>query len=498
MSTKELVVYEPKQTKKRARTKRGKQTARSAAWKGQKGPNKFGHLEVTTPWGGGSLQWKGENNSGGVKGIMGVNSAVRSTLKPNFKMFESKGAKGEYCTILQGTDAIRPITIGTDKVVGTILFSVPISPVLLPKTRIAQLAPLWERFRFKKLEFIYTPIASSFNSGQILGFYDPDATAEWQNAEENFTRAASFAVNSPNQISQGQVWSIADPKFTNMFTNQTGIDPRLQQQGQFLIMANSSLVAASTPSLGNLYVRYEVELYSPQLGQDHEIEFVSLQTGPPGAGTNARPLGPDPTVETSPDMYNNMEWEDIGAALSSIRLKHCAEGGFLISLVSVSYTGTYTSSSVTPLLGVGTNVLNNEAFRDASGRAMMLTIFPITGPTVELNFAINGTPTFQDANWYLLSLPRKVVSQMSLGSIEKLLSDSLARVNKLEFEMRMMHKGKDATFLYSDAAPEQITSRTAIEGSSSRSTTCVKDLVDRADDSLCNEKSLCALCRSRV
>lgn len=431
MSEKVVVVETGKKARSKRNTPKGKQTPRSIAGR----PVTHGEAGINIPsLGSGYLKWKknqkrrfntASSNEGGYLGVM---APAQKEVKEGFKMWVRRGFGGEQCTVLHGTDSLANLSLDVEEIpCGYILKAIKLSPALLPHTRAAAMAPLWERFRFTRLMVHYTPIAGTTASGQILGFYDPDSTASWKNADENFTRGPAFAVHEANQISQRQTWHIKNPQFTNMFTNQTGIDPRLQTQGQFLVMANSILLKSIAPSLGNLTIEYELELYSPQMGVDLTPKFGWLVGS--GTITPSKPMG---EAELAPLYYSNLAWQTIGTALSTIELQSQSEGGFLISIISIDYTGTLLGILQDPMEGLKTTpAYTNQGFSSSS--AVQISAWEITRPEVHINFTCTGTSlVLTESNWVLLSLPRKPDSIEDLSALSAKYAALVVKMDRFE------------------------------------------------------------------
>lgn len=175
--------------------------------------------------------------------------------------------------ILEGTELIGSVNVPAYGAgVGDILFRHLINPSVFARTRIAQFAPLYQRYRFKKLLFVYEPIANATQSGQIIGFadYDPDNILDSDDVENVQTAAAHYG----EKISQ--VWEArafrfgvddVNDGFTTLYTSTTDAEARLIYQGVFYLIAASDLFKGSptTTPLGNIYIQYEVEFSIPQL-----------------------------------------------------------------------------------------------------------------------------------------------------------------------------------------------------------------------------------------
>jgi hypothetical protein len=174
---------------------------------------------------------------------------------------------GEQVEILTGTDRIGAVSSSeAGNLAGDLLFTQRIQPKMFEQTRLEQIAPLYQRYRFKRVSFIYEPTANATQGGQLLGFCDFDADSVIiENSPANLQRAAAHEGQAVTQIWQKQVFSMGQsPSFTDLFTDTNGDDPRLFIQGVFYLMAGTDLPAGIP--LGTIYVDYEIEFTIPQLG----------------------------------------------------------------------------------------------------------------------------------------------------------------------------------------------------------------------------------------
>jgi len=175
---------------------------------------------------------------------------------------------GNTVDLLTGTDFITSIVSGPTSAPGDILYKQEISPSRLANTRLLQFSQLYQRYRFKRISFIYEPVASATQSGQLLGFADFDVDNQINtNSTENLAIGAAHQGQAITQIWQpiefdmGQVLTFTD-LFTEVGSSVTD-DQRMSIQGVFYLLAASAL--PETLSLGNVYVDYEIEFSIPYL-----------------------------------------------------------------------------------------------------------------------------------------------------------------------------------------------------------------------------------------
>jgi len=208
----------------------------------------------------------------------------------------SSGQGGPYGSmdILRGTEFLAsintPLSPPTNK--GDLLKTILINPTSFVDTRLKQFAPLYQRYRFKRLTFIYEPTAPATAAGQLIGYGDYDV--------DNL-----LTVDDPSNINQAaahagqaicQVWELQSFPFgirddyTTLFTSLTGAaENRLVYQGVYYLLAATDL----PPSLacGNIYVDYEVEFYIPQLGSSAIATSWSYEATGEASTNKNNPMG---------------------------------------------------------------------------------------------------------------------------------------------------------------------------------------------------------------
>lgn len=207
----------------------------------------------------------GKRSMGHMAGL-GMRSIDVQRKMPRFTSTVRDG--GVQVDVLSGTDVLGAVSSGTGCKAGDLLFVQKINPSLFLHTRLAQFAPLYQRYRFKKVRFVYEPIASATQSGQVLGFCDFDVDALIsENTPLNIQRGAAHQGQAISQIWDYRQFDMGQsPTFTDLFTDPYGDEPRLFIQGVFYLIAASDIV--ENLPLGNIYVEYEIEYSIPQLGAD--------------------------------------------------------------------------------------------------------------------------------------------------------------------------------------------------------------------------------------
>jgi len=259
-------------------------------------------------WGGGTIDIRNANNAGKTRGVRGLDtgkpppnggqtvgvaphSVDIQTVMPRM---HSENRGGIVIDVLSGTEFLESITTGsTGSLAGDILEALLINPSSFNATRLKQFSPLYQRYRFRKFNILYAPIANATESGQLIGFsdYDVDSLLEGD-SETNISVAAAHLGQQICQIWEDQVFpfGIVDA-YTTLFTSLEGAENRLIYQGIFYILAASEL--GGSLNLGNLYVDYEVEFYIPQLSEVTALKayYQIYLTGNTAGVTPALPFG---------------------------------------------------------------------------------------------------------------------------------------------------------------------------------------------------------------
>jgi hypothetical protein len=146
-----------------------------------------------------------------------------------------------------------------------VLLKQKITPIAFARTRMLQFAPLYQRFRFRKIRFLYEPVAPTTTAGQLIGFCDFDVNSELPTeSEANWNRAAAHEGQVTNQVWEPAAYEMQqDPGFTDLFISPQGDDPRLEVQGEFYLIAATEFPAEVIA--GNILIEYELDLVIPQL-----------------------------------------------------------------------------------------------------------------------------------------------------------------------------------------------------------------------------------------
>jgi hypothetical protein len=230
----------------------------------------------------------------------GVNLA--SPAQQMMRPMSMRTIKGRSSTRCLGTDFLTSITIGgTNAAAGDVLYTTVVNPTSLGVGRLATIAKLYERYKFRSLKFRYAPVANAQVSGQLLGYVDYDTQDDPTGISgvQNLQRAGAHLGEKPVQVWQGSekpvFWEIKDEDpLTDLYCDSDGTDPRWTNQGRFVLIAASAI--ASGTACGNIYLDYDLELFIPQLELSPTTGYGYKQTGG-GTITTSAPLGDVRAVE---------------------------------------------------------------------------------------------------------------------------------------------------------------------------------------------------------
>jgi len=200
--------------------------------------------------------------------MVGLGSRAIDIQREMPRLATSVSENGNVVDVLTGTDLLGTVSLPDAATAGDILFKQEISPSKFASTRLAQFADLYQRYRFRRIEFVYEPVANATQSGQLLGYADFDIDNQLvRNDPTNLQIGAAHQGQAITQIWQPMVFDMGQVfTFTDLYTEQgqgDGSDPRLSVQGIFYLLAASAIPA--NQALGNIYVRYEIEFSIPFL-----------------------------------------------------------------------------------------------------------------------------------------------------------------------------------------------------------------------------------------
>lgn len=164
----------------------------------------------------------------------------------------------------------------------------PINPALNSSFPwLSSIAERYESYVFEKLNYIYEPICSTATPGSVMLGVDYDAADASAANKVSLLSYASTVRSAPWEpvrfsAAQSDLKKFGIQRYTRV-GNNTG-DIKTYDVGAFQIATQSTPATATT--LGELYVEYEVKLYTPQLNNSIAASRSSQKTkitwGPTG------------------------------------------------------------------------------------------------------------------------------------------------------------------------------------------------------------------------
>jgi hypothetical protein len=226
-----------------------------------------------------------------------------------------KGKSGERGMILHGSELVDTITIISGGTAGTLQANFPgtqlantgavggwkINPLTWGTTRLKQFAQLFQKYRFRKLQFIFEASQNDFTGGSMGHYvdYDPNSAYTSLNGTLEGLQAASAHANwAEMKVKQDGTCTFIpkDPEAAFWIAN-TG-DVRTYQQGAYFLFLQdpwSTGGSATLPqTIGRLYIRYSCEFWEDAIlegtdpDQDGAGQNVNQGWKSTGVGWNTR------------------------------------------------------------------------------------------------------------------------------------------------------------------------------------------------------------------
>jgi len=197
-------------------------------------------------------------------------------------------------------DYVGTVKVSSTNALGDILFSLPLSPLLVPATRTNIEAQNWEKFQVLQWEFFAVGTSGTQTNGQVLTFVDPDPQDNWTNEALNLNKAASQYGAIPKNVYQEWVVGLpmsSDMRTTTYFTNPTTTsDVRFTQPGVLRVINCGGFQGlTSTPTeLYHIYQKPSLKFMDPELN----VSATSIQR-PVATVTFVPPGGSMPTTAGS-------------------------------------------------------------------------------------------------------------------------------------------------------------------------------------------------------
>jgi hypothetical protein len=363
---------------------------------------------------------------------------LASSAKNYMRPLRSSRLDGASARI-KGTDFLTAVTIGaSNAAAGDVLISQVVNPASLGIARLATMAKLYERYKFRSLKFRYAPVANAQVTGQLIGYVDYDTYDDPTGITgiQNLQRAAAHYGEKPVQVWQGSekpvFWEIKDvDPMTDLYVDSDGTDPRWTNQGRFVLLAASAI--AATTACGNIYLDYDVEFFIPQLEVTPVTGFGDA-FGAGGVLSAANPMGTVPTQKA---------WNNLPISCSTNSILTCQAGTYL---VAGHFTGTVisgltaTPTGATSVYGAGPvyaadakSVDYFQTYTASSSWTLALSLTATTVTAGELFIALIPANATSLSLRKLVAIERasRLLSNLSVGS-ESILT-SLKRSPEMDF-----------------------------------------------------------------
>lgn len=157
----------------------------------------------------------------------------------------------------KGRMYLGPITTPASPVAGAVYLEVQLYPSNVAPSRLAQLAGMYSRFKWRKAQVIYESAVGSSTNGSLFMWIDADPTAPVPTVDAlgevsiAHKSSATFPVWSEAKVS----WS--QPLMDKWFYCVASEDPREFSAGVIRVACDTTLAASTT--FGRVYLDYEVE-----------------------------------------------------------------------------------------------------------------------------------------------------------------------------------------------------------------------------------------------
>lgn len=167
-------------------------------------------------------------------------------------------------------DYVGTISIPSTAQVGDVLFSLSLSPLLVPATRLQKEAGQWERYRPRAWEFLLSSMHGTQFDGQVIAFVDPDPADVWSNTPLNINKAAAQFNSQPDNVWKNFETRLPIvPGVPDFYTNPTtSSDVRFTQAGVLRVVYTGGCVfpqGVTSHQLFNVYQWVDLMFAQPEL-----------------------------------------------------------------------------------------------------------------------------------------------------------------------------------------------------------------------------------------
>lgn len=196
-------------------------------------------------------------------GVVAPQNIAGKTPYRNLKL---NGKAADYGS----TDYLGTVSVSSTNVIGDILFSFKLNPLLATATRTAQEASQWERYRVKEWCLRFVAMNGTETDGQTLAFIEPDPQDAWSNSALNMNKASAQYGSVPDNVwKHFKVCLPIVPGVPDFYTNPlTTSDPRFSVAGvAYVIYAGGVKFPSGTTTVNlfNVWQDIDLEFYQPEL-----------------------------------------------------------------------------------------------------------------------------------------------------------------------------------------------------------------------------------------
>lgn len=276
----------------------------------------------------------------------------------------------EYINDVVGSDAF-----------GDYIASYPVNPGMgATFPWLHHMAFQYEAYRFRELKFQFCPSIPSTTAGRVFMYLDYDAADAFPTTKQAFLSnhgAVSTSAWCPIEMKADSPDLHKLPQHINRYgVLPANLDVKTYDVANLFVASQGIGAALDGVSIGELYVEYTVEFFTPQLNHQAELDSESKRILSGGTVTKAAPFGSAPAIIGGVPLTvdaNSVHFSEPGEYL--FNLKKVGTG--LINTVLTTPGGTSFQLLDSVINGAATSALeqwrikadgpNTEILFDASG-----------------------------------------------------------------------------------------------------------------------------------
>lgn len=162
---------------------------------------------------------------------------------------------------------------------GSVLFELPLNPMIWDGARLKAMAGLYEQFRIVAMEIEFVSAMPTTTPGMLVGYavsdIDDNASVYYGDAALRAAYARPGSLGFP--VWKSCAFTVQNTLLEWYYTNSSGYDPMGSQPGMFYLVAGSDYLAPAganaTLQFGAIRVHYEVEFKVPSIEDPADFEF---------------------------------------------------------------------------------------------------------------------------------------------------------------------------------------------------------------------------------